>query len=226
MDPTTAEAHTGTTILAVTYDGGVVLAADTRVTTGTYVSNRASDKISPLTDNAYLARSGSAADTQAVTDYVRHMLNQMEMEQGKEPKVRTVAQVAMQMNYQNKGANRGMGLSAAMICAGYDEEAGGQVYSLPIGGSMVQVPWAVDGSGSTYIWGYFDGEYKEGMGREEAEEFAKRGIALAMARDASSGGCCRLVTMDASGAKRQFFPHDQLPLILDEMPAPSGGIIV
>lgn len=60
---------TGTTIVAVEYDGGVVLGADSRVSTGTYVSNRASDKITPLSDSVFLLRSGSAADTQAVSDY-------------------------------------------------------------------------------------------------------------------------------------------------------------
>ena len=64
-----APPHTGTTIVAVTYAGGVVLGADSRVSTGTYVSNRASDKITPLTDFVWLLRSGSAADTQAVSDY-------------------------------------------------------------------------------------------------------------------------------------------------------------
>lgn len=43
------------------YDGGVVLGADSRVTTGTYVSNRASDKITHLCDNVYLCRSGTQA---------------------------------------------------------------------------------------------------------------------------------------------------------------------
>ena len=60
---------TGTTIVAVTFDGGVVLGADSRVSTGTYVSNRASDKIAQLSDQVYLLRSGSAADTQLVSDY-------------------------------------------------------------------------------------------------------------------------------------------------------------
>jgi 20S proteasome subunit beta 1 len=64
-----APPHTGTTILAISYDGGVVVGADSRVSTGTYISNRASDKITPLSDNVYLLRSGSAADTQAVADY-------------------------------------------------------------------------------------------------------------------------------------------------------------
>lgn len=61
--------HTGTTIVACAYDGGVVLGADGRVSTGNYISNRASNKIMPLTDHCYLLRSGSAADTQAVGDF-------------------------------------------------------------------------------------------------------------------------------------------------------------
>ena len=61
--------QTGTTIVAIAFDGGVVLGADSRVSTGNYVSNRASEKTTPLTDNVYLLRSGSAADTQVVADY-------------------------------------------------------------------------------------------------------------------------------------------------------------
>lgn len=61
--------HTGTTIVAVCFADGVVIGADSRVSTGTYVSNRASNKITPLADAVYLLRSGSAADTQAVADY-------------------------------------------------------------------------------------------------------------------------------------------------------------
>ncbi len=64
-----AEPHTGTTIVACTFKGGVVVGADGRVSTGNYISNRASNKITRLTDNVYLLRSGSAADTQAVGDY-------------------------------------------------------------------------------------------------------------------------------------------------------------
>jgi hypothetical protein len=64
-----AAPHTGTTIVACAFDGGVVLGADGRVSTGNYISNRASNKIMPLTEHCYLLRSGSAADTQAVGDF-------------------------------------------------------------------------------------------------------------------------------------------------------------
>lgn len=39
---------------------------------GTYVSNRASDKLTELTDSVWLLRSGSAADCQVVADYGVH----------------------------------------------------------------------------------------------------------------------------------------------------------
>ncbi len=114
---TSAAPHTGTTIVAVEYDGGVVLGADSRVSTGTYVSNRASDKITPLSESIYLLRSGSAADTQAVSDYVRYFAEQHEQQLQYSPdepvKVQTVANLVKMMNYQNKH------LVGAMIVAGW-----------------------------------------------------------------------------------------------------------
>nr|GMC85826.1 proteasome subunit beta type-6 [Ipomoea batatas] len=57
----------GTTIIGVTYNGGVVLGADSRTSTGMYVANRASDKITKLTDNVYVCRSGSKLVVKAVS---------------------------------------------------------------------------------------------------------------------------------------------------------------
>jgi 20S proteasome alpha/beta subunit len=45
--------------MACQYDGGVVLGADSRTSTGNYVANRASDKITMVTDNVWMCRSGS-----------------------------------------------------------------------------------------------------------------------------------------------------------------------
>ncbi len=58
--------------MGVEFDGGVVLGADSRTSTGSYVANRVSDKIVPIHEYVWACRSGSAADTQAVADYVQH----------------------------------------------------------------------------------------------------------------------------------------------------------
>jgi 20S proteasome subunit beta 1 len=44
------------------------------------------------------------------------------------------------------------------------------------------------------------------MTREEAEAFVTEALALAMARDASSGGVIRTVTLDKDGAKLRWVP--------------------
>lgn len=61
--------------MAVEFDGGVVIGADSRTSSGTYVSNRVTDKLTRITDKIYCCRSGSAADTQAIADIVAYSLN-------------------------------------------------------------------------------------------------------------------------------------------------------
>merc|ERR1719379_439008 len=169
---------TGTTIMAVAYNGGVVLGADTRTSTGDYVANRASRKISKVHDKIFVCRCGSAADTQALTGFVQHYLGMHAVELGILPTVNTAANLFKMIAYQNKDY-----LLAGLIVAGYDEKLGGQVYSIPLGGSKVRVPMAVDGSGSGYIAGFCDEFYKPKMSKEEALAFVKKAVAHAMARD-------------------------------------------
>uniref|UniRef100_A0A8C9MDX0 Proteasome 20S subunit beta 6 n=1 Tax=Serinus canaria TaxID=9135 RepID=A0A8C9MDX0_SERCA len=58
--------------MAVEFDGGVVIGADSRTTTGAYIANRVTDKLTPVHDRIFCCRSGSAADTQAVADAVAY----------------------------------------------------------------------------------------------------------------------------------------------------------
>lgn len=50
--------------MAVAFNGGVVVGADSRTTTGAYIANRVTDKLTYLHERVYCCRSGSAADTQ------------------------------------------------------------------------------------------------------------------------------------------------------------------
>lgn len=61
--------------MAVEFRDGVVIGADSRTTTGAYIANRVTDKLTRVTDYIYCCRSGSAADTQAVADIVGYHLN-------------------------------------------------------------------------------------------------------------------------------------------------------
>ena len=202
----TGEHMMGTSIMAVSFDGGVVMGADSRTSTGTYVANRVSDKITSVSDFIFCCRSGSAADTQAVSDIVAYYLDAHKIELGEEPLVKTAAALFQDLCYTNKDR-----LLAGIIVGGWDKQAGGQVYALPLGGTLVRAPYALGGSGSTYIYGYVDAHYKEGMSQAECEEFVTNGLAHAMARDGSSGGIIRLVTIQGTGITRKYIPGNQLP---------------
>ena len=49
------------------------------------------------------------------------------------------------------------------------------------------------------------------MTRDEAIEFTKNSIALAMSRDGSSGGTIRLAVVTKDKVERIFTPGDKLP---------------
>ncbi|KAG6489278.1 hypothetical protein ZIOFF_050547 [Zingiber officinale] len=184
----------GTTIIGVTYDGGVVLGADSRTSTGMYVANRASDKITQLTDNVYICRSGSAADSQVISDYVRYFLHQHTIQLGQPATVKVAANLVRLLSYQNKNM-----LQMGVIIGGWDKYEGGQIYSVPLGGTILKQPFAIGGgydkldrSGSSYLYGFFDQAWKEGMSKDEAE-------------------------INADGVTRNFYSGDSLPLWHEEL---------
>lgn len=197
---------TGTTIMAVEYNGGVVLGADSRTSTGDYVANRASRKISKVHDKIFVCRSGSAADTQALTGFVQNYLNQHAIELGQPPTVNTCANLFRMIAYNNKD-----NLMAGLVIAGYDEKRGGQVYSIPLGGTLTKQPIATSGSGSGYISGLIDDKWKEGMTKAEALDFVRLCIAHAMSLDGSSGGVIRTLCVEAGGLEEACVPGNKLP---------------
>jgi 20S proteasome subunit beta 1 len=130
-----------------------------------------SNKITPIHDKIFVCRSGSAADTQAISDFVIYYLDMHGIELGELPLVNTASNLVQQIIYQNKD-----NLLASMIVAGWDSALGGQVYCVPLGGVRVRQPIAIGGSGSTYIYGYCDANFKEKMTKEEALSFVRNGI--------------------------------------------------
>jgi len=195
----------GTTIMAVEYDGGVVIGADTRTSAGSFIVNRVTDKLTKITDNIYCCRSGSAADTQAIANIVRYRLEMQAIELGREPEVSDAAAIFKQYLYDYRDR-----LSAGIILAGYDEFKGGQVYMLPLGGYLKRQSIAIGGSGSTWIYGHVDNTYKENMTKEECIDFVVNCVRLAVGRDSSSGGCIRYAVIDKNGVERNVIEGDKI----------------
>ncbi|ODQ77904.1 hypothetical protein BABINDRAFT_163274 [Babjeviella inositovora NRRL Y-12698] len=199
------EVNLGTSIMAVTFKDGVILGADSRTTTGSYIANRVTDKLTQIHDTIWCCRSGSAADTQAVADMVKHYLELYEAQHQQPPSTHTAASVFQEICYTNKD-----NLTAGIIVAGYDKKTGkGEVISVPLGGSMHKQEYAIAGSGSTFIYGYCDENYKKDMTQEETIQFMRYSLGQAIKWDGSSGGVIRMAVLTARGVERLiFYPED------------------
>ncbi|KAH6582943.1 hypothetical protein BASA60_001692 [Batrachochytrium salamandrivorans] len=178
------EVNLGTTIMAVQYADGVVVAADSRTTMGSYIANRVTDKLTQIHERIFCCRSGSAADTQAVADIVHYHLQLYSVQEGVLPKVETAANMFQRVVYENKD----------QLMAGIIIET---IYHWRV--------WLI------YIYGYCDANYKDNMTREEAVQFTKNAVSLAMSRDGSSGGTIRLAIITKDAVERIFVPGNELP---------------
>eukprot|EP00978_Attheya_sp_CCMP212_P034958 scaffold149652_cov45-Attheya_sp.AAC.4 len=130
------------------------------------------------------------------------------IETGKLPTVKTAAHLMRKLCYENKD-----NLMAGVIVGGWDPVEGGSVYNIPLGGTCIKMDFAIGGSGSTYIYGLVDSIMAEQTPRtaEEARVMVKKCISHAMARDGSSGGIIRTVTVMENDNFRDYTPGDKLP---------------
>lgn len=192
--------------MAVSFDGGVVLGADSRTTSGSYIGNRVSDKLTQLDDFVFCCRSGSAAATQAVADVVSSHARLYGLNEGEPLSIERIAILLQNITYSNRES-----LSTGFILAGWDRRRGGVVYDIPHGGSLHPLPFAIGGSGSAYIYGHCDNVYRPGMSKSECVSFVVNALSLAMARDGSSGGVIRLAIIDSSGVERRVILGNEIP---------------
>ena len=94
-----------------------------------------------------------------------------------------------------------------MLCSGWDPYKGYQIYSVNQTGFFNQGDWAMSGSGTVFIKGYFDANYNPNMTLDQAKEFMKSVISLGVFRDSSSGGIIRMLTITKDGNERFYVPY-------------------
>lgn len=186
--------------MAVEFNGGVVIGADSRTSMGSYVANRVTDKLTKITDKIYCCRSGSAADTQAIASIVSYALNYHENQTGEEALVGEAATEMRKFCYDYRDS-----LMAGIIVAGWDKKLGGQVYSVPLGGMCIRQSCTIGGSGSSFVYGFIRENFREGMEQEDCVEFVKKTVFHAMHFDGSSGGVCRIGVITKDGIERRVF---------------------
>lgn len=102
--------------MAINFKDGVILGADSRTTTGAYIANRVTDKLTQVHDTIWCCRSGSAADTQAVADIVSYHLNMYGVVNNEAPSTQVAASLFQELCYENKDALRSVLSLILLLC--------------------------------------------------------------------------------------------------------------
>ena len=74
----------------------------------------------------------------------------------------------------------------ALIIGGVDSE-GGHVYSLDAAGGAIEDKYVTTGSGSPYVYGVLEDNFKDGLSTSDGIDLTIRALNAAMKRDAASG---------------------------------------
>lgn len=194
-----------TTLVAAHYRGGIIVGADTHTSRGGYVSNKAANKLRLITPSLVLARSGNAADTQALAEKLTLELRRLfELEDNSCSLIHVASHIMSRHCFDAKDS-----LAASLICAGWDSHSGLQIYSIPQGGSLIECrTYALSGSGGRVINAFCDDTWREDMTKSECAAFVARAVDLAIDRDTSSGGGVHLLCIEPDG---QGFRQIPLP---------------
>jgi proteasome beta subunit len=179
----------GTTVLALRYADGVVMAGDRRATEGHLVAHRRIRKVFPADRFSAVAIAGTAG---VAIEMVR--LFQIELEhyekieglrlslEGQASFLARLVRGQLPLAFQ--------GLIVVPLFAGYDErEQRGRLYSYDaVGGRYEEIDFGSTGSGSRLAKSYLRTVYREDMTVDEASEAAVRALVAASQEDTATGG--------------------------------------
>lgn len=194
---------TGTTIVGLIFEDGVILGADTRATEGPIVADKNCEKIHYMAPNIYCCGAGTAADTEAVTDMVSSQLQLHRYATGRESRVITALTLLKSHLFSYQGH-----VSAALVLGGVDV-TGPHLHTVYPHGSTDTLPFATMGSGSLAAMSVFESKYKEGLSREDGIQLVSEAICSGIFNDLGSGSNVDVCVI--TKGKTDYLRNHQLP---------------
>lgn len=183
-------AHTeGTTVLALTYDGGVVIAGDRRATSGNVISKRDMRKVFEADHWSAVAISGAAGPAMELAKLFSTELEYYEKVEGGPLSLEGKANKLAQMVRANLPMAM-QGLVVVPLFGGYDPRHGrARIYEFDaIGGRYEERRFATQGSGGRDARGSLKARYREGLAQDVAVDTAIEALWDAADEDSATGG--------------------------------------
>lgn len=200
----------GTTVVAIRYADGVVMAGDRRATAGNFISHRAIEKVFPADRHSGVSIAGAAGPAMEMVKLFQLQLEHYEKVEGMALSLEGKANTLGQMVRSNLPAAM-QGLAVVPLFAGYDtRREDGRLFEYDVtGGRYEETKFAASGSGSLHASTVIKLGYRDGMSRGDTIDLAISSLFEAADEDSATGGpdLVRgiypvIATIDAAGFER------------------------
>ncbi|XP_034387250.1 proteasome subunit beta type-11-like [Cyclopterus lumpus] len=204
----------GTTTLAFLFQGGVMVAADTRSSCSGLVACPASQKILPIHSHLVGTTSGTSADCALWKRILARELRLYQLRHGRRVSTSGAAKLLARMLHPFKGTELCVG---ATLCGWDGGAAGGgrdpgknpssvsgaSLCYVCSDGTRLQGALFSVGSGSPYAYSILDQGVKWGLTVDQATAVAREAVYRATHRDAYSGNCVDVYRVSSEGWTRR-----------------------
>ena len=187
--PATFELRHGTTIVAIRYADGVVMAGDRRATAGSSIAHRTMEKVHAADRHSGVAIAGAAGPAMEMVKLFQLQLEHYEKVEGARISLEGKANQLSQMVRSNL-AMAMQGFVVVPLFAGFDTRRGvGRIYTYdPTGGRYEETDFHADGSGGRDARTTVKLGWRANLSREEAIELAVSALWQAADEDSATGG--------------------------------------
>lgn len=186
----------GATAVGITYNNGVLLAAEKRVSYGNFVVNKNTKKTFNVTDHVGAACAGMVADMQVLVRQVSALSKIRKMETRRNVEPNSVAKLMSVIMFER----RYFPLLTQVIVGGITSERP-EIYTLDPLGSVLPDKYAAVGTGAEMALGVIDADYSDGLDEEKATKLALKSIQSSIQRDSASGDGIDILIINKEGRK-------------------------
>ncbi|HEY0579790.1 MAG TPA: proteasome subunit beta [Candidatus Nitrosocosmicus sp.] len=185
----------GATAVGITYDKGILLASEKRVSYGNFVVNKNTKKTFTVTDHVGAACAGMVADMQVLVRQVSALSKIRRLETRRDVQPNSVAKLMSVIMFER----RYFPLLTQVIVGGITDQP--EIYTLDPLGSVLPDKYAAVGTGAEMALGVMDADYSENLDEEKATTLALRSIRSSIQRDSASGDGIDMLIINKDGKK-------------------------
>jgi proteasome beta subunit len=225
----------GTTVVAIRFADGVVMAGDRRATAGNLIAHRNMEKVFPADRHSGVAIAGAAGPAVEMVKLFQLQLEHYEKVEGSELSLEGKANQLGQMVRSHLPAAL-QGFVVVPLFAGFDVRRGvGRLFEYDVtGGRYEESDFAATGSGSLHAGTVIKMGFRPDLDRESAVELAINSLFQAADEDSATGGPDLVrgifpvvATITANGFER--LTDDEVATrfraLLDRMSAPGSTTV-